>query len=52
MDRINLQIVVHRLKPGEMTEQTTGEASKSIRDRVTGARDRARSRFKSNLICS
>ncbi len=54
MDRINLQIVVHHLKPGEMTEQTTGEASKSIRDRVTVARDRARSRFKhdSQVSCN
>ena len=54
MDRIDLQVVVNRLKPEEMTGQTTGEASKSIRDRVTVARDRARSRFKhdSQVSCN
>ncbi len=54
MDRIDLQVVVNRLKPEEMTGQTTGEASTSIRDRVTVARDRARSRFKpdSQVSCN
>jgi magnesium chelatase family protein len=45
MDRIDLQVVVNRLKPEEMTGQTTGEASLRIRDRVIVARDRARKRF-------
>ncbi len=54
MDRIDLQVVVNRLKPGEMTGKTTGEASKIIRDRVTIARDRARIRFKddSQVSCN
>ena len=54
MDRIDLQVVVNRLKPGEMTGQATGESSQSIRDRVTIARDRARIRFKddSKISCN
>ncbi len=54
MDRIDLQVVVNRLKPGEMTGQATGEPSQSIRDRVTIARDRARIRFKddSEISCN
>jgi magnesium chelatase family protein len=45
MDRIDLQVAVNRLKPEEITQQQTGEASASIRDRVETARDRARQRF-------
>lgn len=46
MDRIDLQVVVSRLKPEEITRQQTGEASVTIRERVQGASDRAQFRFK------
>ena len=46
MDRIDLQVAVNRLKPGEITRQGTGEDSKIVRERVMAARDRARHRFK------
>jgi magnesium chelatase family protein len=46
MDRIDLQVGVNRLKPEEMTGQTQGESSESIRNRVIAARDRAAARFK------
>ncbi len=45
MDRIDLQVVVSRLKAEEMTGKTTGEGSKAVRERVISARDRARERF-------
>lgn len=45
MDRIDLQVAVNRLKPEEMTRQGTGEESKTVRQRVTAARDRAQHRF-------
>lgn len=45
MDRIDLQVVVSRLKPEEMTRQIEGEPSAAVRDRVQQARDRARKRF-------
>lgn len=47
MDRIDLQVGVNRLKPEEMTGQTYGETSESIRNRVISARDLALVRFKS-----
>lgn len=47
MDRIDLQVAVNRLKPEEITQQPTGEASASVRERVQGASDRAIERFKS-----
>lgn len=46
MDRIDLQVVVSRLKPEEMTRQPQGEESEAVRQRVQVARDRARNRFK------
>ena len=54
MDRIDLQVVVNRLKPQEMTAKVTGETSQAIRDRVILARDRARNRFKhdSQISCN
>ena len=54
MDRIDLQVVVNRLKPQEMTAKITGETSQAIRDRVILARDRARNRFKhdSQISCN
>ena len=45
MDRIDLQVIVSRLKPEEITQQPTGEASASVRERVQAARDRAYQRF-------
>lgn len=48
MDRIDLQVMVNRLKPEEITRQSIGEASAPIRERVAAARDRARDRFKEN----
>ena len=48
MDRIDLQVVVNRLKPEEITQQTTGEPSEPVRDRVRAASDRARERFASD----
>lgn len=46
MDRIDLQVIVNRLKPEEMTANTQGESSVSVRERVTLARNIARERFK------
>lgn len=45
MDRIDLQVAVNRLKPEEITQQPTGEASTSVRERVQQASDRAITRF-------
>jgi magnesium chelatase family protein len=52
MDRIDLQVAVNRLKPEEMTRQITGEDSKTVRERVIAARDRAYQRFKGELKIS
>jgi magnesium chelatase family protein len=54
MDRIDLQVAVNRLKPEEITQQPTGEASASVRERVQAARDRACERFKaeSAILCN
>jgi magnesium chelatase family protein len=54
MDRIDLQVAVNRLKPTEITQQTQGEASQSVRERVQQGRDRATLRFQStaNLRCN
>ncbi len=46
MDRIDLQVVVSRIKPEEMTQHQPGEASEPVRDRVQQARQRAHDRFK------
>jgi magnesium chelatase family protein len=46
MDRIDLQVIVNRLKPEEMTQQKTGEDSLSVRERVMQARQIALQRFK------
>ncbi len=45
MDRIDLQVAVNRLKPEEITRQSTGESSDIIAQRVKQGRDRARQRF-------
>lgn len=54
MDRIDLQVAVNRLKPEEITQQSTGEASAAIRQRVQAGRERAHKRFQSepNLSCN
>jgi len=54
MDRIDLQVVVGRLKPEEMTRISEGEASEQVRVRVEQARDRAHTRFQSepSLQCN
>ena len=48
MDRIDLQVAVNRLKPEEITQQTTGEPSKAIRERVAIAHERICTRFKND----
>ena len=45
MDRIDLQVIVGRLKPEEVTRQSEGEDSATVRVRVEAARHRAQSRF-------
>lgn len=50
MDRIDLQVAVNRLKPEEVTQQPTGEASEAVRERVQIARDRAHVRFKDTTL--
>ena len=45
MDRIDLQVAVNRLKPEEMTGQSTGEDSQTVRLRVAAARNIAEGRF-------
>ncbi len=45
MDRIDLQVGVNRLKPEEITQQTLGEESEAVRQRVEAARDLAHRRF-------
>lgn len=54
MDRIDLQVSVHRLKPEEMTQQSTGEPSEAVRERVKQARERTYLRFKteSRIRCN
>jgi magnesium chelatase family protein len=54
MDRIDLQVVVGRLKPEEMTRIAEGESSEPVRIRVEQARDRAHARFQSetSLQCN
>ncbi|QLE50101.1 ATP-binding protein [Nostoc sp. C057] len=54
MDRIDLQVAVNRLKPEEITQQPTGETSKSVLQRVQQASYRAITRFQeeANLRCN
>lgn len=54
MDRIDLQVIVNRLQPEEITRKTAGEDSTTVRQRVALARDRARDRFQSesSLQCN
>ncbi|MEM7761390.1 MAG: YifB family Mg chelatase-like AAA ATPase [Cyanobacteria bacterium P01_A01_bin.40] len=54
MDRIDLQVAVNRLKPEEMTKQTLGENTSTIRARVIAARKLAEQRFEreSGISCN
>jgi magnesium chelatase family protein len=54
MDRIDLQVMVNRLKPEEMTRQSGGESSLPIRERVKQARNKASERFAKevNVSCN
>ena len=52
MDRIDLQVIVNRLKPEEMTGNSKGESSASVRKRVIAARNIARERFKEDARVS
>ncbi|NEQ51709.1 MAG: ATP-binding protein, partial [Leptolyngbya sp. SIO3F4] len=45
MDRIDLQVVVNRLKPEEITQHSLGESSDSVRQRVETSRQKAQMRF-------
>jgi len=45
LDRIDLQVIVSRLKPEEMTQVSVGEDSETIRKRVIQARAKAQKRF-------
>ncbi len=50
MDRIDLQVVVNRLKPQEILEQKLGENSQSVRSRVNIGRQQASQRFQDEPI--
>ncbi|HEY9698636.1 MAG TPA: YifB family Mg chelatase-like AAA ATPase [Trichocoleus sp.] len=52
MDRIDLQVVVSRLKPEEITQQAIGEDSGTIRQRVEAARQRTLHRFRQEALRS
>lgn len=45
MDRIDLHVIVSRLKPEEITQQSMGEDSTTVRQRVEAARIRSQQRF-------
>lgn len=50
MDRIDLQVAVNRLKPEEITQQTSGEESAAVRQRVEAARNLAHRRFQDTAL--
>ncbi|MGF1492968.1 MAG: ATP-binding protein, partial [Microcoleaceae cyanobacterium] len=50
MDRIDLQVAVNRLKPEEITQNSQGENSETVRKRVLQGRERALKRFKAEPI--
>jgi magnesium chelatase family protein len=50
MDRIDLQVAVNRLKPEEITQQSLGEESCAVRQRVQVARAIARDRFQKEAL--
>lgn len=49
LDRIDLHVVVPRLKPEELTEMPSGQSSSVIRERVVQARARQSARLGSNV---
>jgi magnesium chelatase family protein len=49
MDRIDLQVIVSRLKPEEITSFSEGEDSASVRSRVQNARLIQQERYKNEL---
>ena len=49
MDRIDLQVAVNRLTPEEITRQSQGEESQTVRYRVKEARELAQQRFQAEL---
>ena len=50
LDRIDLQVIVSRLKPEEMTQQKTGEPSDAVKARVLAGREKALNRFVNDVI--
>lgn len=46
MDRVDLQVVVSRIKPEEITQHQGSEDSATVRQRVLQARQQAQNRFK------
>ena len=53
MDRIDLQVRVNRLKPSEIVEETLGESSETVLDRVQSARSLSQQRFhNTSLRCN
>lgn len=54
LDRVDLQVTVSRLKPEEMTGQSTGEDSIAVRQRVEKARKIAGDRFQNErgTVCN
>ncbi len=50
LDRIDLRLVVPRLTKRELLDETSGESSQPIRDRVQAARDRQRHRYRGYSI--
>jgi magnesium chelatase family protein len=52
LDRIDLQVMVNRLQPQELTQAPEGEDSTSVRQRVETARAIAHKRFAGELQCN
>jgi magnesium chelatase family protein len=52
LDRIDLQVMVSRLQPQELTQAQQGEDSTPVRQRVEGARAIAQARFGGALQCN
>lgn len=50
MDRIDLHVIVSRLKPEEITQQMAGEESINVRQRVETARALAHQRFHAEML--